>query len=119
MCGGDDRLPLPPPSTGCRAGDAFEYAGQVALIGKSALLGDVGNGCLGEDHQQVLRPINPLFQQPLMGRHPGTLLESAGEMAGGHAALPRQIGDHMIGCQIAHHCQCPAQLPGCEPAALR
>lgn len=104
------RLLLSPPSTGRCAGDAVENAGHVALIGKTTLLGNGRDWCLG-GHQQMLRPLHPLFQQPLMWRHPCALLKSAGEMTGGHTALSRQISNHMISRQIAHHRQSTAQLP--------
>src|SRR5688500_4372116 len=69
-----------PPSAWRRAGMLRENASEVALIGKSASRRDVRQRHV-EVREKCARVLQPLRDQPLMGRVPGRLAEGMNEIA--------------------------------------
>jgi hypothetical protein len=96
-----------------------EGSAQMALVGEAA-----GNRDLGEVEtafaQQALRAFYSPLYQPLMRRRAGCQSEGAGEIAGGQAALPREIGNRQVAAEMGFDEFIGApNLPGCKPASRR
>ena len=67
------------PLAGARLDQLGEDPGEMALVGKAAILSDLGQRQRRVD-EQVLRLLDPLLHQVLMGRHSDAFAEESGKV---------------------------------------
>src|SRR5690349_14022172 len=91
-----------PPGTGARSDRAGKDAREVALVGKAAVQRHLGKGD-GVIEQQLLGPLNPVFQQPAVRRLARALLEGAREMTDRQTALAGNEGKRDLAAQMGAH----------------
>jgi hypothetical protein len=96
-----------------------EGSAQMALVGEAAGKRDL---CKVQTafEQQSFRPFYSPFYQPSMRRSAGCQSEGTGKMAGGQAALPREIGNRWVAAEMGFdEFIGPTKLPGPKPASRR
>ncbi|KAG1247473.1 hypothetical protein G6F65_020148 [Rhizopus arrhizus] len=99
-CGMPALVPvLAAPGRGRDADRAGEDAGQVGLIRKTAVAGDLGHRAAGvQEHQ--LGVLNAVFKQPAVRRRTHRLAEGLDEIAARQSAGKGHVADRHVGQQV-------------------